>query len=119
MTSDNKLSREQAVPLKPQPGDIVHVRACVTRIDGNTGNILATFNNAENEANQLWIGRHDLLAIEPRPLKVGDTVKWKLHQSEEYYISAMNLKWCWIFNGRSESGELAHIDDLEGLTADV
>lgn len=67
-------------PLNPQPGDIVHVRIIVEAFDEVTGKVCGNCRTTTPGGGYRELGLafwvDQILAIEPRPLKVGDRVNW-------------------------------------------
>jgi hypothetical protein len=66
-----------------QVGDVVHVRVPVTQVDD------WSIRGADG-----WLSKELIVHIEPRPLKVGDRVKWRGDMPCE--VRAIEGKFAWV-----------------------
>lgn len=79
--------------LKPQVGDVVHVRGEVTNDPNSDGNIPVRF--VPNTYSSFYVTPSAIVHIEPRPLKVGDRVRVE-QESRNGMILAIDGKEAWI-----------------------
>lgn len=82
---------------KIRVGDIVHIRVKVE------GLIAGGINHRTHEDQTTWVGLEDIVAVEPRPLKVGDRV-FRWHGTHHYRIDHIVENYAVLVDGKTPDG---------------
>jgi len=94
--------------LKPKVGDIVTVRGKVED-EGNDG-----FWVSFKPQGFCWLKPESIVSIEPRPLAVGDKVRWRDCPYDEFIIRAIDDGIAWLkYKDVRFNGPLSDLEHVE------